>query len=600
MFKRVLLLLLLVAVLVVPGAAETVIYDETFTYSSNGYITVTSKYSGSTPGNQPINCIAFTDNVRSFDIIQIICQAETTAFYRPPIDTDFWSVSFTDESGQTVGEGTFYYFPFKVGDKDYLQCVIDIDELDLESSTSLYVYLSNPPAGKQYPRLRFGSLATQWPGGAAADLNTDLSLHYALITHKFSTAIGAKVHPSVKWSTIYDQKWQNQIIITEYGSGTEFNLIRDFDVNTFSSLTVDTKLGTRLQSLNKNTNEVYYLVNEHYPLNVTLDPLVTTPYYRIIHLGGTSVPGAWVPCTINVYDADSRLPLSGDWDYYIVVRGADSVSGSASGASAVVDLPVTSILQPHLLRVTKEGYEQTAPLAFDVPAGGREVNVYLTPLDTTAPEGSSVVTFVVTDIETGIPRGQCLVNVDGVGKYAGASGTAWFVLPENTTHQWLVTAEGYWPIGGNFTLGVDDLVIPVEMTKKTSELPRPPMPGIPGLPVIHPSLDPAGFRMQILSVPILGDLASPLLDTVDSLGVGLDEIAIAVLDFMTAPADQITGAVSSVSQNLIDTATPYLSMSSLLLQVIGAAVSCLPAQVTGLVTFGLVLDIVRILLWGPA
>jgi hypothetical protein len=283
-----------------------------------------------------------------------------------------------------------------------------------------------------------------------------------------------------------------------------------------------------------------------------------------------------------------------------VMRGYDSLNESASGASAVVNLPVTSILQPHLLRVTKEGYEQTAPLAFDVPAGGREINVYLTPSETTAPEGSSVVTFVVTDIETGTPRGQCLVNVDGVGKYAGASGSVWFVLPENTTHQWLVTAEGYWPIGGNFTLGVDDLVIPVEMTKKTSELPRPPMPGIPGLPVIHPSLDPAGFRMQILSVPILGDLASPLLDTVDSLGVGLDDIATVVLDFMTAPADQITGAVSSVSQNLIDTATPYLATSSLLLQVIGAAVSCLPAQVTGLVTFGLVLDIVRILLWGPA
>ena len=33
MFKRVLLLLLMVAVLVVPGAAETVIYDKTFTWS---------------------------------------------------------------------------------------------------------------------------------------------------------------------------------------------------------------------------------------------------------------------------------------------------------------------------------------------------------------------------------------------------------------------------------------------------------------------------------------------------------------------------------------------------------------------------------------
>ena len=331
---------------------------------------------------------------------------------------------------------------------------------------------------------------------------------------------------------------------------------------------------------------LYYVTGPSVP-----DPTPTVP---------VPTPTAGQPCTINVYDSDTRLPLSGSWDYYIVIHGADAVSGSASGASAVVNLPVTSILQPHLLRVTKEGYEQTVPLAFDVPAGGREVNVYLTPLDITAPEGSSVVTFIVTDIETGTPRGQCLVNVDGVGKYAGASGSVWFVLPENSAHQWLVTAEGYWPIGGDFTLGVDDLVIPVGMTKKTSELPRPPMPGIPGLPVIHPSLDPAGFRMQILSVPILGDLASPLLDTVDSLGVGLDDIAIAVLDVLTAPADQITGAVSSVSQNLIDTATPYLATSSLLLQVIGAAVSCLPAQVTGLVTFGLVLDIVRILLWGPA
>ena len=307
------------------------------------------------------------------------------------------------------------------------------------------------------------------------------------------------------------------------------------------------------------------------------------------------------PCTINVYDSDSRLPLSGAWDYYVVVQGADAVSGSASGAFTVVNLPVTSILKPHLLYVTKEGYEMTPGfVAIDVPAGGREIKIYLTPLETTAPDNSSVVTFSVTDIESGAPVHSALVNVDGVAKYVGASGTAWFILPENTSHDWVVSSPNHWPIGGNFTLGVDDLAIPVSLTRKTSDLPRPPLPDLPNFPVIHPSLDPAGFRMQILSVPLLGSLASPLLDTVDSLGVGLNDMATTVLDVLTMPADEITGAVSSVGQNLIDTATPYLVTSSLLLQVIGAVISCIPEQVCGLVTFGLLLDIVRILLWGSA
>lgn len=306
------------------------------------------------------------------------------------------------------------------------------------------------------------------------------------------------------------------------------------------------------------------------------------------------------PCTINVYDADSRLPLSGSWDYYVVMQGYDSLNGSASGAFKVVNLPVTSILKPHLLYVTKEGYEMTPGfVAIDVPAGGREIKIYLTPLETTAPDNSSVVTFSVTDIESGAPVHSALVNVDGVAKYVGASGTAWFILPENTSHDWVVSSPNHWPIGGNFTVGVDDQTIAVSLTRKTSDLPRPPLPDLPNFPVIHPSLDPAGFRMQILSVPLLGSLASPLLDTVDSLGVGLNDMATAVLDVLTAPADKITGAVSSVGQSLVDTAGPYLVTSSLLLQVIGAAVSCIPEQVLGLVTFGFLLDIARILLWGP-
>ena len=304
------------------------------------------------------------------------------------------------------------------------------------------------------------------------------------------------------------------------------------------------------------------------------------------------------PCTIYVYDADTRLPLAGDWEYYIVVEGSDAVSGSASGASTVVYLPETSILQPHLLRVTKEGYEQISPLAFDVPAGGREVKVYLTPLETTAPDGSSVVTFVVTDIETGTPLSYCLVNVDGEGKYTGASGTAWFVLPDNTTHQWVVTADGYWPIGGNFTLGTDDLTVPVEMTKKTSDLPRPPLPDLPNFPVVHPSLDPAGFRMHILSVPYLGDMAEPLLDTVDNLAAGVNDIAFAVLDVLTAPADSIVLAVKGISSQLVEVSEAYLSTGVFVLDSLGMVVAAIPTKVINLITFAMVLDIIVLLLRG--
>lgn len=308
------------------------------------------------------------------------------------------------------------------------------------------------------------------------------------------------------------------------------------------------------------------------------------------------------PCTINIYDSDTRLPLSGSWDYYVVIQGADAVSGSASGAFKAVNLPKTSILQPHLLRVTKEGYEHVgSPQMVAVPAGGCEVKVYLRDMQRPAAAGNVMVTFACTDADSGAPVHSALVNLNGTtAQYTGSSGLARFEVLANSTMKWVASSGNHWPMGGDLVVGTEDVTVPVALVRKTSELPRPPLPELPNFPVIHPSLDPAGFRMQILSVPLLGSLASPLLDTVDSLGVGLNGMATAVLDVLTAPADYITGAVSSVGQNLIDTATPYLVTSSLLLQVIGAVISCIPEQVCGLVTFGLLLDIARILLWGPA
>lgn len=313
-------------------------------------------------------------------------------------------------------------------------------------------------------------------------------------------------------------------------------------------------------------------------------------------------PDTWVPCTINVYDADTRLPLSGSWDYYVVVQGADAVSGSASGAFKVVYLPATSILQSHLLRVTKEGYEHVgSPQMVAVPAGGCEIKVYLRDMQKPAAAGNVMVTFACTDADSGAPVHSALVNLNGTtAQYTGSSGLARFEVLANSTMQWVASSGNHWPMGGDLVVGTEDVTVPVALVRKTSDLPRPPLPELPNFPVIHPSLDPAGFRMQILSVPFLGSMAAPLLDTVDRLGVGVDEIADSVLSVLTLPATKITGAVATVGESLVGTATPYLVTSVLLLQVIGAVVSCIPDPVSGLVTFGLLLDIVRILLWGPA
>ncbi len=273
-------------------------------------------------------------------------------------------------------------------------------------------------------------------------------------------------------------------------------------------------------------------------------------------------PGVGEPCTINVYDADSRLPLSGFWDYYIVIQGADSISGSASGASKVVNLPATSILQPHRIRVTKEGYVQVPEhLAFNVPAGGREIPVYLRSTTAAPEEGNVWLGFTCTDADTGSPVPGALVNLDGSAQYTSASGYVRFQVPMNSSHKWVASSSSHWPMGGDITVGTVDLNVPVELVRKTSDLPRPPLPELPNFPVIHPSLDPAGFRMKILDVPVLGGLASPLLDTMDALAAGLDDIAQPVLDFATAPADKVVEVLEGVGDQLTEPRnTPAISV----------------------------------------
>ncbi len=320
-------------------------------------------------------------------------------------------------------------------------------------------------------------------------------------------------------------------------------------------------------------------------------------YYSIAD--ASSDESGWAPCTINVYDADTRLPLSGAWDYYIVIQGADSISGSASGASKVVNLPATSILQPHRIRVTKEGYVQVPEhLAFNVPAGGREIPVYLR--STTAPpeEGNVWLGFACTDADTGSPVPGALVNLDGSAQYTSASGYVRFQVPMNSSHKWVASSSSHWPMGGDITVGTVDLNVPVELVRKTSDLPRPPLPELPNFPVIHPSLDPAGFRMKILDVPVLGGLASPLLDTMDALAAGLDDIAQPVLDFATAPADKVVEVLEGVGDQLTESVATYTDIAGVFLGSVGKLLAVFPPLVIGLVTYNLVLDLVYLLLRG--
>jgi len=486
MFKRVLLLLLLVAVMVGPGSADLVIYDETFTWSDSDVFQTRGVLEYYGEYYYPQSDIYMVNNLVALEPIQLMAQAPANRL-KPggQHSSGAWDVTFTS-GGKVIGSGEYYYFQYYVGSTLYTQSVVDFIDVNWAGVVSGKISMSAPPTGYGYA---LGACRSSGMQSTPYDMRSTPSGYAGC----FWDGKHSMILKDITFSTTVTYDWANRVRITvnddSFDQITRFDLIRDAvpGYQQYSSLYITDAQNYKYTSVKSTDNELFMFLPDRYPLDLRLNTHLNHWFNTTIpYPDGISAPGAWVPCTINVYDADTRLPLSGDWNYYIVMRGYDSLNESASGASAVVNLPVTSILQPHLLRVTKEGYEQTSPLAFDVPAGGREVNVYLTPSETTAPEGSLVVTFVVTDIETGTPRGQCLVNVDGVGKYAGASGSVWFVLPENTTHQWLVTAEGYWPIGGNFTLGVDDLVIPVEMTKKTSELPRPPMPGIPGLPVIHP------------------------------------------------------------------------------------------------------------------
>lgn len=314
------------------------------------------------------------------------------------------------------------------------------------------------------------------------------------------------------------------------------------------------------------------------------------------------------PVTFNVFPTEGDFPTPFEWHLNVLDGrpGAEPgnrtlVSENFTGSSATVDLPRTSVLNAHWVHVTAEGYDQSpAQLLFDVPAGGRSVSVSLVPRSPPSPPpGECLVNFLVLDADDDHPLSSALVNVGGVAKYTGSSGLAWFKVPSNDTYSWVATCRGsYWASGGNVSVGDEDVDVVVRLVRKDSDLPRPPIPEIPGMPVIHPSLDPSVFRSQILAIPLLSAVASPFLDFIDSFAAGVSDFVDPVLDIFTDPLQQVSSSMASVGEQIQDSLDRYVAVSAVLLGSVGTLLSAFPDLVLGLVSYGLLLDLVYLLLRG--
>lgn len=315
------------------------------------------------------------------------------------------------------------------------------------------------------------------------------------------------------------------------------------------------------------------------------------------------------PVTVRVVDADSREPLD-DLNWHLnILDGRPSVDPDdkmivntdvIGTAEKLVYLPKTGILNAHWLSVTADGYEQypSATLLFDVPTGGRTVTVHLKNVEAPADEGNVWLSFEVTDAETGYHVPGAMVNLDGNAVYVGASGIARFEVPVNSSHKWVASSSRHWPMGGDITVDDVDVLVPVVLVPKESDLPRPPLPEMPNFPVLHPFIDPGVLRSHILDVPLLGPVAAPFLDFIDDLIHGVDEVVDPVLDFVAGPLRDISSSMGSVGGQIQESVTGYAATSAVLLGAVGTLLSAFPDLVLGLVSYGLLLDLVYLLLRG--
>lgn len=78
----------------------------------------------------------------------------------------------------------------------------------------------------------------------------------------------------------------------------------------------------------------------------------------------------------------------------------------------------------------------------------------------------------------------------------------------------------------------------------------------------------------------------------------MNDVAFAVLDVLTAPADSIVLAVKGISSQLVEVSEAYLSTGVFVLDSLGMLIAVIPIKVINLITFAMVLDIIVLLLRG--
>ncbi len=321
-------------------------------------------------------------------------------------------------------------------------------------------------------------------------------------------------------------------------------------------------------------------------------------------------PSDGEPVTVRVVNSDTNELITGlDWHLNILDGRASAdpdnkmivdMDIKTGTGEVVVNLPQTWILNAHWLHVEMDGYEQSpAQLLFDVPSGGRIVTVPLRPVDPPdPPEDEHIVSFLVVDADEGYPLSDALVNLGGVARYTGSTGTVWFTV-EPGDYSWVATRGGsYWASGGSVSVVDEDIDVIVNLVAKESDLPRPPIPEIPELPVIHPSIDPAVLRSHILDAPLLGDVAGPFLDFIDDIVHGIDGIVRPVLDIISGPLRSVSDTMGDAGEQIDEHIINYAGVSTVILGAVGSLLSAFPDIVLGLISYGLLLDLVWLLLRG--
>jgi hypothetical protein len=307
------------------------------------------------------------------------------------------------------------------------------------------------------------------------------------------------------------------------------------------------------------------------------------------------------PVTFSFYDVDSREPVFLTGSLYVVdgSTGSSVVERSFSSVSScLVYLPTCSVFVPDVVHVDALGYDQIpAQTMVVVTDGGGSVPIYLRPLTGEADPGNAWVQFNVSGSSSS-PISDVLVSMNGESYYTGSTGIARFQVPCNATYSWSMSSDNYDSKRGSVTVGTSDVYVPVSLVHSAPDDPRPSDPDNPLFPVLSPALDPSSYRLVIEGVPYLGTMASPLLDTMDELVYGLDDVVRPVLDLLTMPADAITRSVSTVSDQLVSASSGFVSTSSYVLNSVSMFVAVIPTKVINLVTFAMTLDIVLLLLRG--